>query len=150
MEKAETYDALLTIEPNLSEERIQELLELEELSKGFNPKKKYTPDEEQKRKNFITGWKGEAFVYKTLKAKYLAVEWPNKSNVETLNKIEDFEGEAHYINDKQDKFDLVVSLPENIKSFIQVKSTTTDINRADEIALPISVREWRFIDKKSK
>lgn len=148
LEKAESYDSFLTLDPSLSNERIMQLLELEELSKGFNTTKEYTPDEEQKRRNFITGWKGEAFVFKKLNAANLNIEWPNKSNTETQNKIEDFEGEIHYIEDRMQKFDLVVSA-NNKRSYIQVKSTTTDISRADEIAMPISVREWKFIDEKS-
>lgn len=148
LKKAETYDILLTAEPNLSLERIQELIEIEELSKGFFIDKNYTPDELQKRINFENGWKGEAFVYKLLKLQGLNVSWPNKSTTETPNKIIDFEDEVHFINDKGDKYDMVISLPENKKSFIQVKSTSTDISRADEIAMPISVREWKFINEK--
>ena len=128
---------------------LKTLLEIEELSKGFSVEKKYNPDEKQKRINFENGWKGEAFVYKTLIEQEIDVNWPNKSTIETANKIIDYKGETHYIADKGDKYDLVISLPDNKKSFVQVKSTSTDISRANEIAMPISVREWKFINEKS-
>lgn len=97
----------------------------------------------------MNGWKGEAFVYKTLLAKGFNVVWANKSAHVTTNQIVDFEGETHYIDDKMDKFDLEIISPSGHKSFVQVKSTSTDISRADEIAMPISVREWNFINEKS-
>lgn len=149
IEKAEIFDTLLALDANLTPERILELLELEELSKGFSIDKTYTPSEEQKRINFMNGWKGEAFVYKMLLAKGFNVVWANKSAIATTNQIEDFEGETHYIDDKMDKFDLEIISPSGHKSFVQVKSTSTDISRADEIAMPISVREWNFINEKS-
>lgn len=149
IEKAEIFDSLLSLDANLSPERILELLELEELSKGFSIDKTYTPNEEQKRINFMNGWKGEAFVYKTLLTKGFNVVWANKSSNATTNQIVDFEDETHYIDDKMNKFDLEIILPNGHKSFVQVKSTSTDISRADEIAMPISVREWNFINEKS-
>lgn len=149
IKKAEILDTLLAIDANLTAERILELLELEELSKGFSIDKTYTPTEEQKRKNLINGWKGEAFVYKTLISKGFDVVWPNKSVKVTNNQITDFEGETHYIDDKMDKYDLFFPIENNRNSFIQVKSTSTNITRADEIAMPISVREWNFINEKS-
>lgn len=149
IEKAEILDFLLALDANLSAERILELLELEELSKGFSVDKTYTPSEEQKRINFVNGWKGEAFVYKTLFSKGFNVVWANKSANATNNQITDFEGETHYIDDKMDKYDLKIILPNNHKSYVQIKSTSTDITRADEIAMPISVREWNFINEKS-
>jgi len=45
------------------------------------------------------------------------------------------------------KYDLEINLNANNKIYIQVKSTTTDISRADEIAMPISTREWKFINE---
>lgn len=149
IKKAEAYDMLLHEEPLLSVERIRQLLEIENLSKGFLIDKQYTPDELQKIRNFENGWKGEAFVFKMLLSKGINVSWPNKSLIHTTNKIVDFEGESHYINDMCQRYDLVVSTPDNQKYFIQVKSTTTDISRADEIAMPISVREWKFINDKT-
>jgi hypothetical protein len=149
IEKADFFDSLLSLDANLSPERILELLELEELSKGFSIDKTYTPTEEQKRINFMNGWKGEAFVYKKLLEKEFNVTWVNKSDTTTSNEIIDFEGETHYIDDKMNKYDLEIKFPNGHNFFVQVKSTSTDISRADDIAMPISVREWNFINEKS-
>lgn len=147
IEKAELLDELLKSEPLLSVERIQELLEIEALSKGLNINNDYNPDAQQKLINFANGWKGEAFVFKTLFRKGYNIIWPNKSNTQTANQITDFEGEKHFIDDKMKKYDLEINLNANNKIYIQVKSTTTDISRADEIAMPISTREWKFINE---
>jgi len=147
IQKAELLDSFMAVENNLSIERILQLLELEELSKGFNIEKKYHPDELQKRINFENGWKGEAFVYKKLIEKGLHVEWPNKSETSTQNNITDFDGEIHYIEDKGDKYDLYISHNLHLKTYIQVKTTNTDILKSDEIAMPISVREWNFVNE---
>ena len=149
IEKADFFDSLLALDANLSPERILELLELEELSKGFSIDKTYTPTEEQKRINFMNGWKGEAFVYKKLLEKEFNVTWVNKSDTTTSNEIIDFEGETHYIDDKMNKYDLEIKFSNGHNFFVQVKSTSTDISRADDIAMPISVREWNFINEKS-
>jgi hypothetical protein len=45
------------------------------------------------------------------------------------------------------KYDLVVEFDNGAVGYFQVKSTTTDISRADQIALPISTREWKFINE---
>jgi len=149
IEKSGLFDELLKADPLLSLERILGLLDLEELSKGLKIEQDYKPSEEQKRKNFENGWKGEAYVWKVLLEKGFKVVWPNKSETKTANQIVDFEGEVHFIEDKMQKFDLSVLLSNNKKSYIQVKSTTTDITRADEIAMPISVREWKFVNEKA-
>jgi hypothetical protein len=149
IEKAGIYEELLKEDPLLSLERIKQLLELEELSKGFDPGQPYAPDEEQKRKNFLTGWKGEAYVWKVLLEKGFSVEWPNKSENATSNIIVDFEGEKHFIDDKGQKYDLLIKYPDKKNAYVQVKSTTTNIRRANEIALPISVREWDFVNEKA-
>lgn len=146
----ETALAILKQHPQLTNEKIEQLLELEELSKGWNPDLDYDPDDEQIRINFENGWKGEAFVYKEMQKINFEVEWENKSSTETRNVITDFEGEKHFIDDKKSKYDLVIKSPSGSKSFIQVKATTTDIGRADQIALPISTREWRFIHETSQ
>lgn len=140
----ETALSILIQHPELTNEKIEQLLELEELSKGWNPDLDYDPDDEQTRINFENGWKGEAFVYKEMQRRNFEVEWENKSSTETKNVITDFEGEKHFIDDKKSKYDLVINTPSG-KSFIQVKATTTDIGSADQIALPISTREWKFI-----
>lgn len=131
--------------PSLTSDKIEQLLELEELSKGWNTVLTYSPDEEQIRKNFENGWKGEAFVFKELKKLGLDVEWKNKSTEVNDNKIVDFENEIHYIVDKGDKYDLVVKNKTGRVIFIQVKATITSISQADQIALPISTREWNFV-----
>lgn len=77
------------------------------------------------------------------------VTWVNKSDTTTSNEIIDFEGETHYIDDKMNKYDLEIKFPNGHNFFVQVKSTSTDISRADDIAMPISVREWNFINEKS-
>lgn len=136
---------LLQQHPELSSEKIERLLEIEELSKGWDTTVDYNPSDEQIRHNFENGWKGEAFVYKEMKNRNLQVEWPNKTSAITGNHIIDFQGEEHYIEEKQNKYDLIVTPPKGGKLFIQVKTTTTDIGKADQIALPITTREWKFI-----
>jgi len=131
--------------PDLTLERIEKLLELEKLSEGWNPELKYTPSEEQIRINFINGWKGEAYVFQVLVNKGYNVDWRNKSSVVTENKIIDYTGEEHYIMDKSEKYDIIVKHSSGRTIYIQVKTTTTDISDADQIALPISTREWNFV-----
>jgi len=147
IQKAEILDRFIELDDQLSVERLKELLEIEELSKGFHPENNYEPDELQKRINFENGWKGEAYVYKMLLEKGLDVQWPNKSTTETQNVIIDFSGEKHYIDDKGQKFDLFFLSNTGRKSYVQVKTTNTDISRADEIAMQISLREWNFVNE---
>jgi len=131
--------------PKLTSDRIDRLLELEELSKGWDTEITYSPSDEQIRINFENGWKGEAYVYKELKKKGLEVEWMNLSEVANNNSIIDFEGETHYIVDRGDKYDLKAKHLNGPAIYLQVKATTTDISNADYIALPISTREWKFV-----
>jgi Domain of unknown function (DUF3883) len=131
--------------PELTSEKIAQLLELEVLSKGWNPELKYSPNDTQKRINFENGWKGEAFVYKELLSKNFEVEWRNKSQIDNGNFIVDFEGEQHFISDKGDKYDLIARNSNGKTFYIQAKATTTDISDADQIAMPISIREWNFV-----
>jgi len=134
---------LLKGHPELTSDKIEQLLEM---SEGWNPELKYSPDEEQKRINFENGWKGEAFVYKELlKKTFVLVDWRNKSETDNGNSIEDFEGEKHFIAEKYDKYDLIVKHQNGKTFYIQVKATTTDISDADQIAMPISIREWNFV-----
>lgn len=137
--------SILKEHPELTSERIEQLLEIEELSRGWNPEMNYNPDEEQIRQNFENGWKGEAFVYKELRKKNFEVDWVNLSKAENNNSIIDFEGEKHFIVDKGDKYDLKARLNNGSILYIQVKATTTDISNADHIAMPISTREWKFV-----
>jgi hypothetical protein len=131
--------------PEITVERIDRLIELEALSQGWDTTVVYQPDQYQIRLNFENGWKGEAFVCKELQNAGFQVSWPNKSNTPNQNAIVDYEGEIHYIADQGHKYDLIVELPENNRAYIQVKTTVTDIENADNIALPISTREWKFI-----
>lgn len=128
-----------------SEEQIKKWIELDELSKGWNPKLKYSPDSEQIRRNFENGWKGEAFVYKQMLSKGFNVDWRNKSENENSNFIFDSAGEKHFILDKGEKYDLIAKNSKGKTFYIQVKTTTTLISEADTIALPISRREWDFV-----
>jgi hypothetical protein len=137
--------SILKQHPELTSDKIEQLLELEELSKGWNTDVIYNPSEEQIRKNFENGWKGEAFVYKELKKKNFEVEWDNRSETENSNPIIDFEGEKHFIADKGKKYDLMAKSTNGNTIYVQVKATTTDISVADNIALPISTREWKFV-----
>ncbi|NJO24484.1 MAG: DUF3883 domain-containing protein [Bacteroidia bacterium] len=142
--------SILQQHPQLTYKKIEELLELDELSKGWNVDLEYSPGDEQKRINLENGWKGEAFVFKSLKKSNSDVEWENKTLATNGNFIIDFEGEKHFIDDRRNKYDLVVKFPGGNKAFIQVKATTTDISRADQIALPISTREWKFIHEANR
>ncbi|MDD3772200.1 MAG: DUF3883 domain-containing protein [Weeksellaceae bacterium] len=141
----ETALSILQNHPELTNEKIERLLELEELSKGWNPNLEYDPNDEQIRINFENGWKGEAFVFKEMIKKGFDVVWENKSSRETGNVITDFENETHFIDDKGNKYDLIINVSSESKMFVQVKTTTTDIGKADQIALPISTKEWKFV-----
>jgi len=135
--------------PDLTSDRIERLLEIEVLSKGWSPELKYKPDEENIRINFENGWKGEAFVYKEMKKRGYDVTWLNLSSTPNENSIIDFEKEQHYISDNGDKYDLIAKNMNGHNFYIQVKSTTTDITEADSIAMPISTREWKFVFEKN-
>lgn len=128
--------------PEITSDKMEQLIEL---SRGWDPQMKYTPDEEQKRINFENGWKGEAFVYKELSRKAFELKWLNKCDIDNGNVIVDFEGESHFISDNFDKYDIVATNTNGKTFYIQVKSTTTDISDADQIAMPISIREWNFV-----
>jgi len=131
--------------PDLTLEKIDRLMSLKELSEGWDTELDYHPDDLQRRVNFENGWKGEAFTYRELNDSGFNVTWPNKSSLATDNIIIDHKGESHYISDQGHKYDLIINNGDNSRSYIQVKTTTTDISQADQIALPISTREWEFI-----
>lgn len=137
--------AILKGHPDLTAERIEKLFELEELSKGWDTTVEQPTEAVVIRRNFENGWKGEAFVFKKLKEMNYSVQWANKSETENANVITDYEGEQHFITDKGDKYDLVAQNSDGHNIFVQVKATTTDISRADTIAMPISTREWKFV-----
>lgn len=131
--------------PELTTTKIEQLLRLEELSKGWDTNVNQPEEEKTIRQNFENGWKGEAFVYKQLLEKNYNVIWPNKALEVSENVIIDYSGEQHYIKDRGDKYDLIIENSSDRKVFVQVKSTTTDIANADHISMPISTREWGFI-----
>lgn len=131
--------------PGLTTAKIEQLLRLEELSKGWNTDVNQPEEEQTIRRNFENGWKGEAYVYKQLLEKNYTVTWPNKTLETCENIITDYTGEQHFIKDKGDKYDLIIENSADQKIYIQVKSTTTDIANADHISMPISTREWQFI-----
>jgi hypothetical protein len=131
--------------PEITVDQIDRLFELEALSQGWDTTVTYQPDQYQIRQNFENGWKGEAFACKELLNAGFQVTWPNKSIVPNQNEITDYTGETHFIADKGHKYDLIVELPEGERAYIQVKTTVTNIENADNIALPISTREWKFI-----
>lgn len=133
---------LLKEHPELNSDKIEQLLQM---SNGWNPELNYLPDEVQKRVNFENGWKGEAFVYKELLRKNFEVDWRNKSEIDNGNSIIDINGDKHFIEERFDKYDLVAKHTNGKMFYIQVKSTTTDLSDADQIAMPISVREWNFV-----
>jgi|GEM_PF-2456789 len=131
--------------PDMTVQRMEHLLRLEEISKGLKTEVEYTPDEVQKARNFITGYKGEAFIYKRLRNQGIDVSWTNLSLLPQAMSITDEDGELHYILDRGLEYDLTATLPDSKVVYIQVKATTTDITLADVIDLPISTREWNFI-----
>lgn len=131
--------------PNVTIKRIEHLLKLEELSVGLRTDVDYTPDEQQRVRNFETGYKGEAFIFKQLKEQGLNVIWTNQSMIPTMTKIIDIDGVLHYILDRGEAYDLIVKNEDGPTVYIQVKATTTDINLTDLIALPISTSEWKFL-----
>ena len=78
------------------------------------------------------------------------VIWEHKSEVPTDFEIVDYEGKSHYIQDNYSKYDLTVETNDGNKIYIEVKSTRTSIEQADTIALPISSREWKFVNEINK
>lgn len=141
----ENVIAIFKGHPELTAEKVERLFELEELSKGWDTTVDQPAEAVVIRKNFENGWKGEAFVFKKMKEMNYSVQWANKSETENANAITDFEGEQHFITDRGNKYDLVAQNSEGHNIYIQVKATSTDISRADTIAMPISTREWKFV-----
>jgi len=107
--------------------------------------------EEEREYNFETGYLGELFVLNELKSKLnqqienVKIEWLNLSDESNFQRCINWNGSKVYINDAGRQYDIKVTI-DNVKEiFIEVKSTTTDISRSDEIKFPISTREWNFI-----
>ncbi len=136
--------------PDITADRIRELLKLEERIKGWSGQSDYQPaNEVEERRNFENGYKGEAYIYSQLlkSGNFKNVIWEHKSEVPTDFEIVDYEGKSHYIQDNYSKYDLTVETNDGNKIYIEVKSTRTSIEQADTIALPISSREWKFVNE---
>ncbi|MCK9220975.1 MAG: DUF3883 domain-containing protein [Bacteroidales bacterium] len=107
--------------------------------------------EEEREFNFETGYLGELFVFNELKSKInqlvdnVKIEWLNLSDDSNYQRCINWHGSKIYINDAGRQYDIKVTI-DNVKEiYIEVKSTTTDISRSDDIKFPISKREWDFI-----
>lgn len=136
--------------PDITVDKIRELLKMEERIKGWNAINTYTPEtEDQEKRNYENGYKGEAYIYKQLlkSDNYKNVTWAHKSKTPADFEIIDFEGEVHHIKDDYSKYDLSVETFSGNRIYIEVKSTSTTLADADTISLPISTREWEFISK---
>lgn len=136
--------------PDITADRIRELLKLEERIKGWSGKSDYEPaNEAEERRNFENGYKGEAYIYSQLMKsdKFKNVEWAHKSELPTSLEIVDYEGHNHFIKDDFSKYDLTTETLDGKKIYIEVKSTRTTLADADTIALPISSREWKFVNQ---
>jgi len=139
--------------PEITADKIRELLKLEERIKGWSGKSDYQPaNEVEERRNYENGYKGEAYIYSQLikSGNFRNVVWEHKSEIPTDIEITDYEGNNHYIKDNGSKYDLTAETYEGKKIYIEVKSTRTSIEQADTIALPISSREWKFVNQISE
>lgn len=110
--------------------------------------------EEEREYNFETGYLGELFVFNELRSKLnqqignVKIEWLNLSDESNYQRCINCNGSKVYIKDAGLQYDIKVTI-DNVKEiFIEVKSTTTDISRSDDIKFPISTREWNFIKLK--
>jgi membrane-bound inhibitor of C-type lysozyme len=141
---------IVTEFPNITADKIRELLKMEERIKGWTGKSDYQPETvEEEKRNYDNGYKGEAYVYKQLikSGEFRNVTWAHKSEMPTNIEIVDFEGTLHYVADDYSKYDLAAETVEGKKIYIEVKSTRTTLEQADTIALPISSREWNFVNQ---
>lgn len=135
--------------PKLTAEKIRELLKLEERVKGWSGTSDYTPNSSEEKRNYINGYKGEAYIYKQLKKSNIFndIKWEHKSVEKTELSIIDFEGESHFIKENHSKYDLTAISSNGKKIYFEVKATRTTLLDADTIALPISHREWNFVNE---
>ena len=136
--------------PDITVDKIRELLKMEERINSWNAESSYVaPNEEQEKRNFENGYKGEAYIYKQLinSGKFKQVSWPHKSDIETGLVIVDFEGDSHFINENMAAYDLSVETTDGECIYIEVKSTRTTLRDINTIALPISTREWNYISQ---
>ena len=136
--------------PDITADRIRELLKLEERVKGWNGKSDYRPaNEDEERRNYENGYKGEAYIYSLLKKSehFKNVTWVHQSETPTNYRITDYEGNNYYIREDYGKYDLIAENMHGKKIYVEVKSTRTSIDEADTIALPISSREWKYVNQ---
>lgn len=136
--------------PDITIDEIRRLKKLEERIQSWDTSYDYLPEKKEvEKRNFINGYKGEAYIYKQLLNSnvFKEVIWEHKSNEDTDLSIIDFEGEKHYISENYSKYDLVVKTHDDKTIYFEVKSTRTSLSDADTIALPISHREWNFVSK---
>jgi uncharacterized protein YozE (UPF0346 family) len=137
--------------PEITANKIRELLKLEERIKTVKGTYDYIPEtESHETRNFVNGYKGEAYVYKQLLASeyFTDIKWEHKSEIETELSIIDFEGQKHFIKENYSKYDITAkSVKDGQAVFIEVKSTRTSLSVADTIPLPISTNEWQFVNQ---
>lgn len=97
--------------------------------------------------NLITGYKAEAYVFEQLKAQgYREVVWINQASTETDQKIIQA-GKTYYILEKGEPFDLTFMDEEGRLCYVQVKATTTTFDRADDVKMIITRKEWLFLQR---
>lgn len=135
--------------PDITADRIRELLDLEERAKGWDCRTGYKPtSEDEERRNYINGYKGEAYIYSQLKksGQFKNIVWAHKTDEVTNMSIIDYEKNIHYISEDYSKYDLTAETLDGKKVYFEVKSTRTSLDDADNIALPISTREWNYVN----
>lgn len=97
--------------------------------------------------NLITGYKAEAYVYEQLKNQgFKNVVWTNQANAETSQKIVQ-SGKTYFIDEKGEPYDLTFIDDKGRLCYVQVKATTTTFDRADDVKMIITKREWLFLQK---
>lgn len=139
--------------PNITADEIRELVKIKEKLNSWNGEYENIPfTAEEKHRNFINGYKGEAYVYKELKESgiFKNIRWEHKSDEATDLSIIDYKGEKHFIKENYSKYDLVAETYDDKLFYIEVKSTRTSLSDTDKISLPISRREWKFVDEITK
>jgi len=108
----------------------------------------------EKEYNLVTGYKAEAYVYEELKKSSLCtnVVWTNQAQNElnSNGKISVL-GKEYFITEKYEPYDLTFTDIAGNTCFVQVKATTTSLDRADDVKMIITKNEWRFLqDDKHK
>lgn len=142
-------DEIIARFPDITVDRIYELLKLEERIRGWNVESDYQTSEEEIRRNRENSYKGEAYIYSQLikSDHFKNVIWEQKSVEPTELTIIDYENNSHYIKKNYNDYDLIAETHEGNRIYIEVKSTRTSIQEVDRIAIPISSREWKFVNQ---